>query len=203
MAISNNVEGANRLRKHELIFALLKNQAKKGEKPSLATARWKRCRRFRLPALARHLLPRQHRRHLRQPESDPAFQPAHRRHDRRRNPYAQGRRALFCAGQGRQDQRRTARGVEEQDPLREPDAAAPGRAPQTRARHPRRGEHHQPHRRHHRADRQRPARPARRQPEERQDGDDAAHRARHHDQPSGRHADRPADRRAPEEKSPR
>ena len=31
MAVSNNIEGANRLRKHELIFALLKNQAKKGE----------------------------------------------------------------------------------------------------------------------------------------------------------------------------
>ncbi len=31
MAIANDVEGANRLRKHELIFALLKNQAKKGE----------------------------------------------------------------------------------------------------------------------------------------------------------------------------
>jgi transcription termination factor Rho len=31
MAVSNEVEGANRLRKQELIFALLKNQAKKGE----------------------------------------------------------------------------------------------------------------------------------------------------------------------------
>ncbi|MFT3847753.1 MAG: transcription termination factor Rho [Propionivibrio sp.] len=31
MAVSNGIEGANRLRKHELIFALLKNQAKKGE----------------------------------------------------------------------------------------------------------------------------------------------------------------------------
>ena len=31
MAVANNIEGANRLRKHELIFALLKNQAKKGE----------------------------------------------------------------------------------------------------------------------------------------------------------------------------
>ncbi|WP_291984876.1 transcription termination factor Rho [Candidatus Accumulibacter sp. ACC007] len=31
MAVTNNVEGANRLRKHELIFALLKNQARKGE----------------------------------------------------------------------------------------------------------------------------------------------------------------------------
>jgi len=31
MAISNEIEGANRLRKQDLIFALLKNQAKKGE----------------------------------------------------------------------------------------------------------------------------------------------------------------------------
>ena len=31
MAVTNGIEGANRLRKHELIFALLKNQAKKGE----------------------------------------------------------------------------------------------------------------------------------------------------------------------------
>ena len=31
MAVTNTIEGANRLRKHELIFALLKNQAKKGE----------------------------------------------------------------------------------------------------------------------------------------------------------------------------
>ena len=29
MAVANGIEGANRLRKHELIFALLKNQAKK------------------------------------------------------------------------------------------------------------------------------------------------------------------------------
>jgi transcription termination factor Rho len=31
MAVSNDIEGANRLRKHELIFALLKNKARKGE----------------------------------------------------------------------------------------------------------------------------------------------------------------------------
>src|SRR3982075_1263675 len=31
MANENAIEGANRLRKHELIFAMLKNQAKKGE----------------------------------------------------------------------------------------------------------------------------------------------------------------------------
>jgi transcription termination factor Rho len=31
MAVANDIEGANRLRKHELIFALLKNRAKKGD----------------------------------------------------------------------------------------------------------------------------------------------------------------------------
>ncbi|MDR2614247.1 MAG: transcription termination factor Rho [Candidatus Accumulibacter sp.] len=31
MAVAKDIEGANRLRKHELIFALLKNQARKGE----------------------------------------------------------------------------------------------------------------------------------------------------------------------------
>jgi transcription termination factor Rho len=31
MAAANNIEGANRLRKQELIYALLKNQGKKGE----------------------------------------------------------------------------------------------------------------------------------------------------------------------------
>src|SRR6266571_2617630 len=31
MAVSNGIDGANRLRKQDLIFALLKNQAKKGE----------------------------------------------------------------------------------------------------------------------------------------------------------------------------
>ena len=31
MAIANEIDGASRLRKQELIFALLKNQAKKGE----------------------------------------------------------------------------------------------------------------------------------------------------------------------------
>ena len=31
MATANGIDGANRLRKQELVFALLKNQAKKGE----------------------------------------------------------------------------------------------------------------------------------------------------------------------------
>jgi transcription termination factor Rho len=31
MAITNQIDGANRLRKQDLIFAMLKNQARKGE----------------------------------------------------------------------------------------------------------------------------------------------------------------------------
>jgi hypothetical protein len=107
MAITNNVEGANRLRKHELIFALLKNQARKGETifgdGTLETL----SDGFGFLRSPGHLVPRQHRRHLRQPEPDQAFQPAYRRHDRGRDPHAEGRRTLFRAGQGRQDQWRT------------------------------------------------------------------------------------------------
>lgn len=31
MAVANDIEGANRMRKQDLVFALLKNQARKGE----------------------------------------------------------------------------------------------------------------------------------------------------------------------------
>ena len=112
------------------------------------------------------------------PVADPPLQPAHRRHDRGRDPHAEGRRALLRAGQGRQGQRRAAREREEQDPVREPDAAASGQGVQARARHQGRGEHHRPHHRHHRAHRQGPARPDRLAAQGRQDGDAAAHRAR-------------------------
>jgi transcription termination factor Rho len=107
MAIANEIDGANRLRKQELIFALLKNRAKKGEASS-ATARWKCCptasascarpTRPTWPAPTTST----------SPPPDPPLQPAHRRHDRRRDPHAQGRRALLRAGQGRQGQRRAA-----------------------------------------------------------------------------------------------
>ena len=142
------------------------------------------ARRLRLPALARHELPRRHRRHLHLAVADPPLQPAHRRHDRRRDPHAEGRRALLRAGQGRQGQRRAAGEREEQDPVREPDAAVPRRADGARARHQGRGEHHRPHHRHHRADRQGPARPAGVVAEVRQDGDAAAHRALDRGEPS-------------------
>ncbi len=86
------------------------------------------ARRLRLPALAGHVLPRGHRRHLHLAVADPPLQPAHRRHDRGRDPHAEGRRALLRAGEGGQGQRRAAGEREEQDPVREPDAALPRRA---------------------------------------------------------------------------
>jgi len=138
MATSNEIDGANRMRKQELIFALLKNRAKKGES-IFGEGTLECCGRLRLPALARHFLPREHGRHLRQPLADPALQPAHRRFDRGRDPHAQRRRALLRSGQGRQGQRRRARGLQAQDPVRESHAAAPGQDPQARARHEGRG----------------------------------------------------------------
>ena len=116
------------MRKHDLIFAMLKQQAKKGESIFGDGVARSPARRLRLPALARHELPRRHRRHLHLAVADPPLQPAHRRHDRGRDPHAQGRRALLRAGQGRQGQRRAAGEREAQDPLREPDAALPRRS---------------------------------------------------------------------------
>ena len=60
----------------------------------------------------------------------------------------------------------------------------PDKPLQAGARHQGRGKHHQPRDRHRRADRQGPARPAGGAAEIRQDGDAAAHRARHQLQPS-------------------
>jgi thioredoxin 1 len=42
MAVKNEIDGANRMRKQDLIFALLKNQARKGETIT-AEARWRCC----------------------------------------------------------------------------------------------------------------------------------------------------------------
>ena len=89
-----------------------------------------------------------------------------------------------------------ARGEQAQDHVREPDAALPEGAVQARARRQVRREHHQPHRRPDRTDRQGPARPARLGAQERQDGDDAEPGARPDRQLPGGLPDRPAGRRA-------
>ena len=96
------------MRKHDLIFALLKTQAKKGESIfgdgvlEVLPDGFGFLRSPDTSYLAGH------RRHLHLAVADPPLQPAHRRHDRRRDPHAEGRRALFRAGEGRQGQRRTA-----------------------------------------------------------------------------------------------
>jgi transcription termination factor Rho len=84
--------------------------------------------------------------------------------------------ALLRPAQDRRGQLLEARVLQEQDPVREPDAAVSGRAPD-----PRKGQrqHGRPDRAHHRsrrADRQGAARPARRTAEGRQDHHDAEHR---------------------------
>ena len=55
MANTNEIEGANRMRKQDLIFALLKSQAKKGESDLRRRHARSAARRLRLPALARHV----------------------------------------------------------------------------------------------------------------------------------------------------
>ncbi len=151
MAVSVGIENASRLRKQDLIFALLKNQAKKGASIFGDGTLEVLPDGFGFLRSPGHFLPREHRRHLRLALADPALQPAHRRLDRGRDPHAEGRRALLRAGQGRQGQRRGPRGGEEQDPVREPDAAASGQAVQARARDQGRREHHRARARHRRA----------------------------------------------------
>ncbi|CAA9414171.1 MAG: Transcription termination factor Rho, partial [uncultured Ramlibacter sp.] len=81
------------------------------------------ARRLRLPAQPRHQLHRQHRRHLHLAQSGAPLQLAHRRHDRRRGPHAQGWRALLRADQAGHGQRRAARAEQAQGDVREPHAA--------------------------------------------------------------------------------
>ena len=102
-------------------------------------------------------------------------------------------RALLRAAQGRPPQRRGARGGPRQDPVRQPDAALPDRAPRARARPERATDaHHRPAV----PDRQGPALPHRVAAARRQDGAAAGHRPRHHRQPPRGRAHRAAHRRA-------
>jgi transcription termination factor Rho len=89
MAIANDIEGANRLRKQELVFALLKNRAKKGEPiygDGVMEVLPDGFGFLRSPDTS-YL---RHRRHLCVAEPDP-LQPAHRRHGRGRDPHPEGR----------------------------------------------------------------------------------------------------------------
>ena len=184
MAVTNGIEGANRMRKQELIFALLKNQAKKGDSI------------FGDGTL--EVLPDGFG-FLRSPDTsylagtdDIYVSPS------------QIRRFNLHTGDTIEGEIRTPKDGERYFALvkvdkvnGEPPENAknkilfenltplhPDRAVQARARHQGRGEPHRPHHRHHRADRQGPARPDRLAAQGRQDGADAAHRARHHRQPS-------------------
>src|SRR6185503_7323955 len=148
MANTNEIENANRMRKQDLIFALLKNQAKKGDSI------------YGEGTL--EVLPDGFG-FLRSPDTsylagtdDIYVSPSQ---IRRFNLHTERRRALFRTGEGRQGQRRIAREFQAQDPVREPDAAVPERALHHGARHQVGRKPDRPHHRHHRTDRQGPTRP--------------------------------------------
>jgi transcription termination factor Rho len=183
MAAANN---ANRLRKQELIFALLKNRPRRA-KPSSATACWKSC------PTASASCARPTESYLASTD-DIYISPSQiRRFNLHTGDMIEGEIRTPKDGERyfalvKVDRVNGGRREEQaQDPVREPDAAAPDRAHSSSSATSRRREHHQPRHRHDRADRQGPARPARRAAQDRQDGDDAAHRPRHHRQPSRRH----------------
>ena len=161
VANANEIEGANRMRKHDLIFALLKQQAKKGESI------------FGGGVL--EVLPDGFG-FLRSPDTsylantdDIYISPS------------QIRRFNLHTGDTIEGEIRTPKDGERyfalvkvdkvnfeppenakiEDPVREPDAAVSRRADGARARHQGGGEHHRPHHRHRGAHRQGPARPAR------------------------------------------
>ena len=184
------------MRRQDLMFAILKEVAEDGEEiMGLGTIEVLHGR-LRLPAQPRGELPRRARRHLRLAQPGPQMGPADRRHRRRRDPRAQGRRALFRADQAHHRQLRRSRRGPPPHQLRQPDPALSRRAAQPR---------------HHRSDGQgqvgagdRPDQPAgqgparadRRPAAHRQDRAAAEHRQGDHRQPSRGVPDRPAGRRA-------
>ncbi len=101
MANGLEIESANRLRKQELMFAILKKRAKTGETIfgdgtlEVLPDGFGFLRSPETSYLAStddiYISPSQIRR----------FKPAYRRHDRRRSPHAERRRALLRAGEGR------------------------------------------------------------------------------------------------------
>ena len=85
-ATEGGVDSANRMRKQDLIFAMLKNQAKKGESIFGDGTLEVLPDGFGFLRSPETSLPGEHRRHLRQPLADPPLQPAYRGHHRRRDP---------------------------------------------------------------------------------------------------------------------
>jgi transcription termination factor Rho len=106
LAQSMEIEGVGRSRKQDLIFAILKAHAKRGEDIygdgvlEILSDGFGFLRSADASYLAGpddiYVSPSQIRR----------FSPAHRRHHLRQDPPAEGRRALFRAAQGRRDQLR-------------------------------------------------------------------------------------------------
>jgi transcription termination factor Rho len=119
------IENVGRMRKQELMFAIIKKRAKAGEQVFADGVLEILPDGFGFLRSPDTSFTGQHRRHLHQPEPGAPLQPAHRRHDRRRGAHAEGRRALLRADQARQGQRRPARAEQAQGDVREPDAAVP------------------------------------------------------------------------------
>jgi hypothetical protein len=116
MAISLDIDNAARLRKQELMFAILKKRAKAGEQIFGDGALEVLPDGFgflRSPD-ASYMASTDD---LHQPIADPPFQPAHRRLDRRRSAHPQGWRALLRPGEGGQSQRRIAGIVQAPHPV--------------------------------------------------------------------------------------
>ena len=126
------------MRKQELMFAILKNLAGARGRDHRRRRRRGPAGRFRLSALARCQLSRRARRHLCEPQPDPAIHPANRRHGRRPDPQPQGWRALFRAAQGQHDQFRRPGEDPAQGPFRQSDAALSRRAARNGSRRTRR-----------------------------------------------------------------
>ena len=176
-----------RMRKQELMFAILKKRAQERRTDLRRRRARSAARRLRLPALARHQLPRRHRRHLHLALADPPLQPAHRRHrSKARSARPKDGERYFALVKVDKVNGEPPESAKHKILFENLTPLFPNEQLQARARHQGRGEHHRPHHRHHRADRQGPARPARRAAQDRQDGDDAAHRARDHRQPPRR-----------------
>ncbi len=125
------IENVARMRKQELMFAIMKKRAKGGEQVFGDGVLEVLPDGFGFLRSPRHQLHGVDRRHLSLAEPGAALQPAHRRHGRGRGPGAEGRRALLRPGQGRQGQRPDSRGEQAQDHVREPDAALPEGAVQS------------------------------------------------------------------------
>ena len=103
------IENTGRMRKQELMFAIIKKRAKAGEQVFADGVLeilpdgfgFLRSPDTSFTASTDDIYI--------SPEPGAPLQPAHRRHDRRRSAHAQGRRALLRADQARQGQRRPAR----------------------------------------------------------------------------------------------